>query len=339
MARPAQWRAMQPSPELNTLQVTLSTRLTATLGAPRPLRYDHGAYPNEDLPGHVRAASSVRRHGHRLVIAQDDVSALASLDPATGITQPILLPMGPSGARVFDDVRGNKKLKLDLEASIVLPDGRFIALGSGSSPHREKIVTVAAGEGALAQQLTATPLYSTLRAQAQARGARLNIEGAVVQGAWLRLLQRGNGQRGFVPWNALLDVPLRQFVGWLDGRNAFPAVGRVLEMQLGDVDGVPFGFTDAAVTADGRMAFLACAEDTADALDDGPIMGCRFGWLAADDRAAVMTPVVDAMGKPTHLKLEGIEARAGSNSEFDVVADMDRGDEPAQIAELVVREH
>jgi hypothetical protein len=329
---------MSRPPELNTLQAMLSASLTATLGTPRPLLYDHGAHPLEDLPAHVRAASSIRRQGHRLVILQDDVSALAVLDPATGSTQPILLPAGPNGARVFDDERGNKKFKLDLEACIVLPDGRLVALGSGSSPHREKIVIVAAGKGALAQQLSGSDLYDSLRIHADQRGARLNIEGAVVQGHWLRLLQRGNGKRGVEPWNAILDVSLDKFVGWLDSRNPFPPVRRIFEIHLGEVAGVPFGFTDAAVTVDGRVAFLACAEDTEDALSDGPVLGCRFGWLAADDQSAIMTGVVDGDGQPTHLKLEGIETRAGNGTVFDVVADMDRGDQPAQIAELVVRE-
>jgi len=324
--------------ELHTLHSSLPSSLTATLGTPRPLVYDHGAHPLEDLPAHVRAASSIRRQGSRLVILQDDVSALAVLDPSTGSTYPILLPAGPEGARVFDDERGNKKLKLDLEACIVLPDGRLVAFGSGSSPQREKIVTVAPGKGAMAQQMSGEDLYAGLRVHSGPRGARLNIEGAVVQGEWLRLLQRGNGKRGFEPWNAILDVALDRFLGWLDGRQPFPPVRRIFEVHLDDLAGVPFGFTDAAVTDDGRVAFLACAEDTEDALIDGPVMGCRFGWLDAHDQAVVMTDVIDGDGQPTHLKLEGIEVRTGGGTVFDVVADMDRGDEPAQIAELDVRE-
>jgi hypothetical protein len=324
--------------DFQALQATPSTTLTATLGPPRPLLYDHGAHPVEDLPAHVRAASSIRRQGRRLIIAQDDVSALALLDTTTGAIQPILLPAGPGGVRIFDEARGNKKLKLDLEASVLLPDGRFVAFGSGSNPNREKIVTVGAGEGALAQLMTGSDLYASLRAFANQRAARLNIEGAVVQGSLLRLLQRGNGKRGFVPWNAILDLPLSSFVRWLDGWAGVPAVQRVLEVDLGTIDGVPLGFTDAAMTADGRMAFIACAEDTADAIDDGPVLGCRFGWLEADGLSAVTTTVLDADGRPTMLKLEGIEARPDSNTLFDVVADMDRGDEAAQIAELFVAE-
>ena len=324
--------------ELITLQATLTTSLTATLATPRPLRYDQGAHPLEDLPAHVRAASSLRRQGNRLVILQDDVSALAVLDPVTGSTQPILLPAGPNGARVFDDLRGNKKFKMDLEACLVLPDGRLVAFGSGSSPRREKIVTIAAAQGALAQQLSGSDLYASLRTHTAARGSQLNIEGAVVQGSWLRLLQRGTAKRGSEPWNAILDLALDPFVAWLDGRQPVPPVRRIVEVHLGDTAGVPFGFTDAAATDDGRMALLACAEDTEDALVDGPVLGCRFGWLDASNQSVVMADVDDDTGRPTRLKLEGIETRAGGGTVFDVVADMDRGDEPARLAELVVRE-
>lgn len=321
-----------------TLRATLSPSLSATLGKPRPLYYQHGAYPLEDLPSHVRAASSVRRHGGRLVILQDDVNALAVLDPASGRVQSLLLPSGPDGARVFDDVRGTKRFKLDLEASIVLPDGKLVAFGSGSSEHRQKIVTLEAHKGALAQLLRGEEFYRTLRKHADDRGARLNVEGAVVQGRMLRLLQRGSGRRGSKPWNAILDLPLDHFMAWLDGRGSCPPVVRVAEVILGDLGGIPFGFTDGAVTADGRLAFLACVEDTEDPLHDGPALGCRFGWIDADDGAAVMAPVVESDGQPTRLKLEGIEARVDDAQVFDVVADMDDGDRPAEIAELTIRD-
>jgi hypothetical protein len=55
----------------------------------------------------------------------------------TGAFRPLLLPQGEGGRRQFDDRLGNKAAKLDLEAGVVLPDGRFVALGSGSTARRE----------------------------------------------------------------------------------------------------------------------------------------------------------------------------------------------------------
>jgi hypothetical protein len=328
---------MSRSPEVRAIAASPSTRLRATLSAPRPLLYSTGADPAHGLPAHVRAASAIRRRGSRLVIVQDDVNAIAVLDPATRSTLPLLLPAGPNGARVFDDAHGNKKQKLDLEACVALPDGRLVAMGSGSSLQRERLVIIAADSGSSVQVVEAGELYAELRVHAEARGAEINIEGAVVQGKRLRLLQRGNGKHDSTPWNAILDLALAEFLDWLDDRDVHPKVQHILEVDLGAIEGVPLGFTDATVTADGRMAFLACAEDSADALSDGPVLGCRFGWLDADDRVATTTVVVDADGKPTGLKLEGIEASSGGGRVFDVVADMDRPDEPAQIAELTVR--
>ncbi len=60
-----------------------------------------------------------------------------------------------------------------------------------------------------------------------------------MHGDWLRLLQRGNGKRGGNSWNAILDISLDKFVGWLDGRKSVPPVRRIFEIDLGNVAGLP----------------------------------------------------------------------------------------------------
>ena len=66
------------------------------------------------------------------------------------------------------------------------------------------------------------------------------------------------------------------------------------------------------------------------------VLGCRFGWLELGDAEAIVTTVREPDGRATRFKFEGIESRADGPSIFDVVADMDRPDEPAVIAELHV---
>jgi hypothetical protein len=289
------------------------------------------------VPGFVRAASAIRRLGARLVIVQDDVNALAIVDAVTGETRPLLLPAGPDGERMFDDLRGNKALKLDLEACVRLPDGRLVAFGSGSSLLRDRLVVLDITRDAAPRIVDAPALYAVLRSRAVERSAELNIEGGVVQGGWLRLMQRGHGKRPTAMWNAVLDFTLAEFVAWLDGHlRTAPRLQRELDVDLGGVSGVAYGFTDAALTVSGRIAFVACAEDSADARSDGPVLGCRFGWLAADGRTGTMTDVLDPDGQPTRLKLEGIETFEDHESLFQVVADMDRPDEPAVLGTLSV---
>jgi hypothetical protein len=318
--------------------------LRAMLGVPRPLHYDRGDdAATNDLPPYVRAASAIRRRGARLVVVQDDTLALAVVDPAAGSIEPVLLPYGPDGARVFDDLRGNKAFKLDLEACVALPDGRLVALGSGSSPRRERIVVLAApaagsiGDTCVPTIVDASDWYAELRSHAEAHGAELNVEGVVIHGARVRVVQRGHGKRPDTHWNAMLDYPLEAFLDWLDRRGATPRACALLEVRIGaSRDGIPFGFTDAAVLPDGSLAFLACAEDSIDVRSDGPVVGCRFGWIDPDDLGVLVTDVLGPDGRPTMLKLEGIEARLDDPRAFDVVADMDRPEEPAVHAELRV---
>jgi hypothetical protein len=305
--------------------------LHAVLGPGRALRFtDTAVGAAGDVPSHVRAASAVRRVGTRLMVVQDDVNALATVD-ASGDVTPLLLPAGHDGRRTFDSHRGNKRYKWDLEACVALPDGRLIAFGSGSSPERERLVIVA--PDSVVRVHEGSQGYDVLRRITDAMEVELNLEGAVIHADRLRLFQRGNcSAPGGSTGNAVVDWRLSDFLEWIDRSGPPPRPVDVVRVDLGGVDGIPFGFTDATVTAQGRVAFLACAEQSVDVRSDGPVLGCRFGWF--DDAAVSVEPVVDSDGRPTPLKLEGIDARRDSGLVFDVVADMDSPRTPALVCEL-----
>jgi hypothetical protein len=124
-------------------------------------------------------------------------------------------------------------------------------------------------------------------------------------------------------------------VRWLDGGGRLPGVAEIVQYDLGHTGDAAFGFTDAAALPDGRMAFVACAEASPDTYRDGDVLGCRFG--IADGALVRVTPILEG-GHPTMLKLEGIELRDSAGPlVFDVVADVDRPDEPARLGRLDVR--
>jgi hypothetical protein len=295
-----------------------------------PLEYELAGV--EGLPAHVRAASALRRFKGRLVIVQDDVNALAVRD-ARGAVRPVLLPPHASGRRVFDDTLGNKADKLDLEACVTLPDGRLVAFGSGSTPTREQLV-VWSGHGS-PSVIEARAFYAELRGAMIQGDTRLNIEGAVVSGARLELFHRGNdvSDAGGASFNSIAEVACDVFVAWLDSNAASPRVASATTVDLGSVRGVPFGFTDAVALDDERVVVLACAEDSACAISDGAVLGCRVGLL--DEHGLRLVDVYDATGARTRLKLEGIERRDSSRTEFDVAVDVDRPATPAQLGRLV----
>ena len=137
----------------------LSFRLTRRV----PLHYSDGADEAVDRPRHVRAGSSLAWVGGRLALIQDDANFLALVDPVTAAVGSITLPAGKGGVRQFDDLRGNKKQKLDLEACVTVEGGAtFLAFGSGSTERREKILVVR-GIGAPAPDVRLVELSTLYR--------------------------------------------------------------------------------------------------------------------------------------------------------------------------------
>jgi hypothetical protein len=300
----------------------------------QPLRFAE-ATPELDLPGHVRAGSAVRRWGGRVVITQDDVNALALLDERSGTLESLVLPPGADGRRSFGEASGNKALKLDLEACVTLPDGRLLALGSGSTAARERLVLLSTDRKATV--IDAHSLYSALRDELEFAGSELNIEGAVVSGGALRLFQRGNGAAcgELLPVDATGEFELAAFLAWLDG-GPLPKLEHIRRFELGRVHGVRLGFCDAALLPDGRVAFVAGAEDSPDSYRDGVVVGCRFGIADGDDVRTA--DILEGDGEPSRLKLEGLELRSHGEGawEFDVVADMDDPESPTRMGTLRV---
>lgn len=285
---------------------------SARIAASRRLIYDAGADPQADRPAHVRAGSGCcfLAGTRTLAIAQDDAHFLALVDVDSGSTRALALPAGPGGQRQFDVSRGNKQLKLDLEACL-FHDGQVILLGSGSTPARQRAFFIDPVSGAVETRELAA-IYAALRAHPLLAGAELNIEGAVLLSPTvLRLFQRGNG-RGAI--DATFDVP-------------WPLAPRVLDARrwvLGAVAGVPLSFADAT-RVDAGIVFLAAAENSPDAVDDGEVMGCAIGLLEDPVRAVRL---------PYHGKPEGIAADPDRSGVFWLVVDADDPDAPAELLEL-----
>ncbi len=295
-----------------------------------PLEYEVTPPALLDIGGYVRAASAVGLWGDRLVVVQDDVNGIAVKHGARVIALP--LPANAEGERSFDVTRGNKHRKMDLEASVVLPDGRLLAFGSGSTPARERIVTVAP-DGTV-NVCDGASLYRAMRGEAAFAGAELNVEGAIVVGACLRFFQRGNGAVGGdrKPVNATADVALPAFLAWLDAGAAVPKLQDIRAYDLGAVGGVAWTFTDATVLPDGTVIFVGAAEASPNTYLDGETIGSCVGVLKGAETTVI--PVVNEAGELVPLKLEGIEHRPGTRGSFYVVADMDDPASPALLGQL-----
>lgn len=266
----------------------------------------------------MSAASALVADGPLVLVVADDETYLDAYSTSTGkrAWRVALL------ARVLpNEPVARKASKPDFEALTRLPDGRLLVLGSGSAAQRDTGV-ILLGPNAVdgpprePREVDLGPLYGTLRK----RLPHLNIEGASVAGDALLLFSRGGADRE----NAVVELDAAATVAALDTGSCLPAnlVRSVRSVDLGHLDGVALGFTDAAPlpASDERRAgpwrvlFAAAAEDTANAYDDGPCAGSVVGVLDASGRILFRERVEGRQ------KVEGIDLTAGG---LFLVADPD----------------
>lgn len=221
-----------------------------------------------------------------------------------------------------------KKQKPDFEALTLLPaygdypHGALLALGSGSRPNRRLGTLLGLdAQGAVhgsPQVVDLSPILASLDDEFPA----LNIEGAVVSGAELRLFQRGNKRHAE---NAIVRFQLSAFLNALNSeRTGAIKPTTINKFDLGQIDGIPFCFTDAAALPDGSMVFTAVAEDTNDSYNDGACAGAAVG--IADNELRCL----HRLERP--YKVEGVDARMeGSVVRLLLVTDADDADTAASL--------
>lgn len=258
------------------------------------------------MPDYLSAASGIVVAGGILYVVADDEQYLGVFDLA-GQDHGRKLRLFPGELPV--EAAARKAGKPDLEALVRLPPfpacpaGALLALASGSKPSRQTGVLLELdGTGAVsgaARPVDLSALYAVLLARFPA----LNIEGAAVCQQQLVLLQRASGGH---PENALVRLPLSAVLEALSAPGALSMPGlpqEILSVDVGCVDGVPLGFTDAAALPDGRLVFSAVAESVEDTYHDGPCVAAAVGIIGADgqlQRLERLQPV---------RKIEGVDAR------------------------------
>jgi hypothetical protein len=307
-----------------------------------PLLYDAGASIQDDRPAHVRAGSGLAwctwNEQPHLVVVQDDSNFVALInpqDPHALAVHAVPLPRGHRGQRQFDKQRNNKMFKLDLEAVATLPvDGgtRAVCFGSGSAPGRNNLVFVDLSDASATttSMRDATPWYAALRALFAP--AQLNIEGvALVDNNMLRVFQRGNGTQGR---DGFVDVSWPLLLAHVMHGATVPAMTSPVYVDLGVIHNVQLTWTDAA-SKDGEIAFVAAAEASPNAIDDGEVVGAALGlWRG---QRIEMISIVDSEQQPWLGKPEGIAYARHAPHHHWLVTDADDPQAPAQLLLVHVR--
>lgn len=302
---------------------TLTARLAPDLGvrvlSVRALRYSAPAAPEEDRPLHPRAASGLTWMRGRLLVIQDDAGFLAAVSGDE--VAAIALPRGADGRRRFEVELGNKHHKLDLEACVAIDDEVWM-FGSGSTAARDRIALL--GQDQVVRIAGVAALYDRVRG---AIGGPINLEGAACVGDELWLFHRGNtGPDDLGP--AVVRFARTAVEAWVRGAraDAAPEPTGCTRFDLGAIDGVRLGFTDA-IAVGSRVYYLAVAEASPNAVDDGRVHGSQLGVI---DGANVRAAPLAQGGAP--IKAEGLAF--SSLRRAWIAIDPDDVDAPAQICEV-----
>jgi hypothetical protein len=112
------------------------------------------------------------------------------------------------------------------------------------------------------------------------------------------------------------------------------AVGDVRRYDLGAVGGVALAVTDAMPVAGGRVLVSAAAEDTPNAVDDGPVTGSALALL--DDDGVLATAAIPSSGSGA-LKVEGLAVRAITADGLQLLAVVDSDDPTVASEQLALR--
>ncbi len=295
----------------------------------RQLRFDDGTP--------VTAASAIAPLGDGWLVAQDDATSAAWRRPAS--TTPVRLFPPVDGLDRFSERAGTKHLKPDVEVACPAEvDGApaVLLLGSGSTARRMRAALVVLDDDGrpVVHQAQLGPVYARVAAALQVPLDQLNLEGASRHHGTVRWFQRGNLAAGLP--SASVELSLDALVAAVLGRAPVEDVDvrRPLVHELGEVEGVGLAVTDAVALPDGRLLLSAAAEDTPNAVDDGPVVATALALVDGDDVVAVV-PVPEVAGR-VH-KLEGLGLVDVRDGVLRLLAVVDDDDPDVPSAELDLR--
>lgn len=221
--------------------------------------------------------------------------------------------------------QARKQRKPDFEVLFRLPASGFrhrsglVALGSGSRSNRQTGVFIPLNRQGVpskrVRRFDLLPLYRPLRAVL----GDINVEGALVIGKYLLLINRGIAGRTD---NATARYQMADFVRLMEGKRSSIEPIEIRRYDLGAIEGVNLCFTDGAALTSGGWVFTAVAESTDDSFADGPCVGSAVGWVDANGALQTMRTLTPPS------KVEGIDARVIDHA--TVICLVTDSDEPKQ---------
>ncbi len=209
--------------------------------------------------------------------------------------------------------RARKKQKPDFEALVLIEgSGELLVLPSGSKPNRQTACVYSLTNRDIFT-FSVAPLYESLGN----KFGELNIEGAASVGDEFILAQRGNAAHSV---NALVRLEKQSALEELHSKKELTAKSLLdcVVLDLGMIEQVKLSITDLCPNPKGGLFFLAAAEQTDSAYEDGEFVGAVIGRLSLQGEV-LSCARLECPHKPEGLSLDPDV----SATSFVVVTDAD----------------
>ncbi len=286
----------------------------------------------EDIP----SASGLEIVGGNFYINGDDSPFLYQLDSKYKLVKRLELFDTTS----FSSGRIPKSVKPDLESMTLLKFkgmDYLIALGSGSSEARNKAYVITLPDNAQemslpVKEVNLDALYKPLKQNKELVGDDvLNVEGMADDEDNVFLLHRAVG----AGVNVLISYDLQEFAAFILEGSAAPEPSFHF-FTLPKLQNFQAGFSGAFVF-DKKLFFTSSVESTANAIDDGEVLGSYIGYISLDKLSSATsstvpakadaTKILDSVEKVYKSKVESLVVKEQSNGKYKVivVTDDDKG--------------
>ena len=310
------------------------SELSAQIIERTPLLYADAAPREQDRPAFVRAASGLVWFEGQLFIIQDDNEFIGiwtpSTDGALARGRVVSWSLGPraGGRSRFEEQLGNRLDKSDYEACAIVPTpegARLLVLGSGSLPRRELALLLDPSRRSAAAPTHVPVLFDAFRGALGLPAGVSNVEGVNIRDDLIWLYQRG-------PEPAAVGFDLEAVLRVLQEGSTSLEHHVVRRIDLGEIDGCPFGLSDLTTWTRDRALVLAVAENTSNPVDDGEILGTLVGVMSGEGVSSAR--LLDEQGAPARVKAEGIAVDPRDPQHALIVLDADDPTVPAELCRV-----
>ena len=244
----------------------------------------------------VPSASGIIKSGETYYVIGDDSPFLFSLDKEFKLVSktPIYSTEHLAGEKIM------KAVKPDFEALEMVAENEVLVFGSGSkSPQRDICVRFSPDNPQEFRTYNLSPFYENLKKLKILENRELNLEAVAYRQGKIYLFNRGK--------NVIFCFDHQQLMDHFEGLIPFPQPGITL-FELPSINGIEAGFSGATAFQDQPyLLFTASIENTANAYDDGEILGSFVGLIPiADEEISNSFKSVIIPFQDTALKVESV---------------------------------